>query len=130
MHDAKANGVNGDHGANGVNGTNGVKASVNGASSHHPLDPLTGSEIESAVDLVRKEHGNLFFNAVTIQEPRKADMLAWLEDPEHKARPARVADVVCLNKGGKVLEGLVDLDVQKVTRWDSIDDEQPLVWRP
>ena len=93
----------------------------------HPFDPLSGSEIERAVTLVRQEHGSLYYNAVTLWEPRKAEMLAWLADPEHTVRPHRVADVVAIGKGSKVYDGLVDLDEQKIVKWEYIEGVQPLV---
>ena len=93
----------------------------------HPFDPLSASEIEKATAIVRKEHGSLFFNAVTVWEPRKAEMLAWLADPEHTVRPHRVADVVAIGKGSKVYDGLVDLDEEKIVQWELTEDVQPLV---
>lgn len=93
----------------------------------HPFDPLSAAEIEKAVSLVRAEHGPLAYNAVTIWEPRKADMLAWLKDPEHTNRPHRVADVVAIKKGGTVYDGLVDLEEEKILKWESNEGVQPLV---
>ena len=93
----------------------------------HPFDPLSPAEIESAVALVNKEHGPLAYNAVTLQEPRKLPMQAWLADPEHNQKPHRVADVVAIKRGGAVLEGLVDLDESKILRWEATDGVQPLV---
>ncbi len=95
----------------------------------HPFDPLSAAEIEKAVALINKEHGPLFFNAVTVLEPRKAEMLAWLADPDHTPRPHRVADVVAIKKGGAVYDGLADLDEQKIVKWESNEGVQPLVWR-
>ena len=58
-------------------------------------------------------------------------MLAWLADPEHSARPKRVADVVAIQKGGAVFDGLVDLDVDeekgRVLEWGRCHGVQPLV---
>ena len=93
----------------------------------HPFDPLSAAEIEKAVALINKEHGPLYYNAVTIWEPRKADMLAWLADPHHTNRPHRVADVVAIKKGGAVYDGLVDLDEDKILKWESNEGVQPLV---
>jgi primary-amine oxidase len=100
---------------------------VTGATLPHPFDPLSNAEIEMAVSIIRKEHGQLFFNAVTLWEPRKNDMLRWLEDPEHTPRPTRVADVVAIGKGSKVYDGLVDLKEGKIVKWESIEGVQPLV---
>lgn len=93
----------------------------------HPFDPLSGSEIESAVALIRQEHGSLHYNAITLWEPRKAEMLTWLADPNHTVRPHRVADVVAIGRGSKVYDGLVDLDEQKIVRWEFTEGVQPLV---
>ena len=93
----------------------------------HPFDPLSASEIESAVSLIRQEHGSLYYNAITLWEPRKAEMLAWLADPDHTVRPHRVADVVAIMKGSKVYDGLVDLDEQKIVKWEYTEGVQPLV---
>jgi primary-amine oxidase len=93
----------------------------------HPFDPLSELEIEHAVALVRKEHSDVHFNAVTLREPRKAEMMAWIKDPEHTERPIRVADVICIGRGSKVFESLVDLDASKVISWEQKDGVQPLV---
>jgi primary-amine oxidase len=93
----------------------------------HPFDPLSSAEIKAAVSIVRKERGQLFYNAVTLWEPRKKEMLRWLEDPEHAPRPTRVADVVAIGKGSKVYDGLVDLKENKIVKWESIEGVQPLV---
>ena len=94
---------------------------------HHPFDPLTASEIELATSIVRKEHGSLYYNAVTLHEPRKAEMLAWLADSDHTNAPRRVADVVAIAKGSKVYDGLVDLKEKKIIQWELTDGVQPLV---
>lgn len=93
----------------------------------HPFDPLTNTEIELAVQTVRKAHGQLFYNAVTLWEPRKKQMLAWLANPAQAPRPARVADVVAIGKGGVVFEGLVDLKETKILKWETLEGVQPLV---
>jgi primary-amine oxidase len=93
----------------------------------HPFDPLSEFEIEQAAVLVRKEHSDVFFNAITLWEPRKAQMMRWMEDHQHTPRPARVADVVCIGRGSKVFESLVDLSASKVISWEQKDGVQPLV---
>lgn len=93
----------------------------------HPFDPLSPSEIEKAVALVRQEYGSLYYNAVTTWEPRKAEMLAWLADPDHKPRPPRVADVVATTRGSKVYDGLVDLDEGRIVKWEYMEGVQPIV---
>lgn len=93
----------------------------------HPFDPLSTGEIETAVSIVRREHGNLHFNAVTLAEPRKAEMLRWLASPESVARPRRAADVVAIGLDGKVYDGIVDLAGGDIVRWQHTDGVQPLI---
>ena len=94
----------------------------------HPFDPLSATEIEKAVALISEKHGQLAFNAVTVYEPPKADMQAWLANPKQAKRPHRVADVVAIRKGGTVFDGLVDLEENKILKWEALEGVQPLVW--
>jgi primary-amine oxidase len=93
----------------------------------HPFDPLSTTEIDEAVSVIRAEHGSVFYNAVTLYEPRKAEMLAWLANPESAPRPKRVADVVATGKGSKVYEGLVDLKEKTLLKWETLEGVQPLI---
>jgi len=93
----------------------------------YPFDPLTASEIEEAVNIIAQEREKLYYNAVTLHEPRKAEMMAWLADPGHTNRPHRTADVVAIGKGSKVYDGLVDLEEKKILRWELTEGVQPLV---
>jgi Cu2+-containing amine oxidase len=93
----------------------------------HPFDPLSEQEIERAVAIIRKEHSDVFFNAITLWEPRKVEMMQWLKDPQHTPRPHRVADVVCIGRGSKVYDGHADLTEGKIVSWALTDDVQPLV---
>ena len=93
----------------------------------HPFDPLSNAEIETAAQIVRSEHGKLHYNAIFLQEPRKKEMLKWLEDSQHTPRPTRIADIVAIAPGGKVYDGLVDLKEKKLVRWTALDGVQPLV---
>lgn len=93
----------------------------------HPLDPLSTEEISAAVAVVRKEHSDLFFNAVTLWEPRKAEMMKWMAAPQTTPRPNRVADVVAIGRGSKVYDGLVDLNEGKIVKWELTDGVQPLI---
>lgn len=93
----------------------------------HPLDPLSESEIEAAVAIVRKEYPEVAFNAITLWEPRKAEMMAWVANPKGAARPPRVADVVCIGKGSKVFDAIVSLTESKIIKWEITEGVQPLV---
>ena len=95
----------------------------------HPLDPLSPKEIEDAVAIINEQHSGLFYNAVFLWEPRKAEMLAWQADQQNAKRPHRVADVVAVGRGSKVYDGLVDLDKKEIIRWELTEGVQPLVKR-
>lgn len=98
----------------------------------HPFDPLSAAEIDAAVTLVKKTHGDaLLFHVVTLQEPRKAAMTRWLAAPETAARPARVAEVVVIeNPSGTVYDGLVDITAGTFTAWEKLSGVQPIVSHP
>lgn len=93
----------------------------------HPFDPLSLEEIQSVITLVKKAHGDVYFNVVSLHEPRKAEMTAWLAEPEKTPRPARVADVVVIAPGGAVYDGLVDIKTGSITHWEQLDGLQPIV---
>ncbi|KAK6353580.1 Copper amine oxidase [Orbilia brochopaga] len=94
---------------------------------HHPLDPLTPTDIALAVSIVREEKGQLSYNAVTIAEPKKAEVIAWLADPDHAPKPARQAEVVALDKTSALWDGIVDLDSKAIVRWEKLEGVQPLI---
>ncbi|KAL9620082.1 MAG: hypothetical protein Q9160_005372 [Pyrenula sp. 1 TL-2023] len=98
-----------------------------GASVPYPFDPLSAAEIEEAVSLVRAEHGAFYYNAVNLWEPKKAEMLQWLRNPDQSPQPHRVADIVAIGKKGGVFDGLVDLDEKKIIQWESTEGVQPLI---
>ncbi|KAI9661987.1 MAG: hypothetical protein M1831_002902 [Alyxoria varia] len=143
-----------------ANGLNGTSTSTSDARKH-PFDPLSAAEIDAAVEVVRREkcaNGELIhFNAVSLAEPKKAEMLTWLEEPGTNPKPKRIADVVALGQG-KVYDGLVDLDEEveveigvnghangdsngeslesekkkkklkgKVIKWEGVEGVQPLI---
>ncbi|KAH7155199.1 copper amine oxidase [Dactylonectria estremocensis] len=93
----------------------------------HPFDPLSSVEIELAIAIVKRAHGEVNFHVVSLQEPRKAQMTAWLADSQNVPRPDRVADVVVIAPGGKVYEGLVDLSGPKITKWVQVHGAQPII---
>lgn len=93
----------------------------------YPLDPLSSEEIAKAVAIVKREYPNVHFNAVTLWEPRKAEMMKYMANPETVPRPHRVADVVAIGKGSKVFDGLVDLNESRIVKWELTDGVQPLI---
>lgn len=97
------------------------------APSPHPFDPLSTTEIDTAVSLIRKQHTPINFNAVSLYEPRKAEMLAWLQNPDKAPRPSRCAEVVCIAPQGKVYDGIVDLDKKEILAWKHTPGVQPVI---
>ncbi|OXV10221.1 hypothetical protein Egran_02016 [Elaphomyces granulatus] len=97
------------------------------SSPPYPFDPLSATEIDTAVALLREKYGHLNFNAVTLYEPRKAKMVAWLTDPGGAPRPVRAADVVAIAPGGKIYDGIVDLEEKKIVQWKHTPGVQPLI---
>ncbi|KAI5298738.1 hypothetical protein KEM56_003808, partial [Ascosphaera pollenicola] len=96
----------------------------------HPFDPLSAAEIERASEIVRSVHGdkNLIFNTVTVQEPRKAEMKAWLANPNVASRPRRKAEVVVISKlTSRCFDAIVDLESNRIEFWVELENEQPII---
>ncbi|KAK1995424.1 copper amine oxidase [Colletotrichum falcatum] len=93
----------------------------------HPLDPLSSAEIEKAIAVVTEAHGEVFFNVVSLHEPRKAELTRWLASPSTTPLPRRVADIVVIAKGGKVYDGLVDIASGAITKWEHMEGVQPII---
>lgn len=93
----------------------------------HPLDPLTSGEIQATVAIVRESHKNVHFNIVSLHEPRKAEMSKWLAQRSSDSKPRRMADVCVIAPGGKVGDGLVDLNSRKIAEWKWTSEVQPIV---
>ena len=93
----------------------------------HPFDPLSNTEVEYVTAIVREEHGQLKYNAVTLNEPLKKEMLAWLADEENAPRPRRKAEVVAIDKSFMLYDGIVDLIDGKIIAWEKLEGVQPMV---
>ncbi|CAH0023596.1 unnamed protein product [Clonostachys rhizophaga] len=94
------------------------------APRHHPFDPLTPEEISRAARIVHPHFGGQTpnFRVITLQEPPKQQMIAYL-DKEHRKQPigqvptrcARVEVVITGPKqNNNLFELFVDLDDNKV----------------
>lgn len=93
----------------------------------HPFDPLSSDEIAAAVAIVKKEYPDVFFNAVTLSEPPKKEMMRWVASPDTVPRPARLAEIVAIGRGSKVFDGLVDIQAGKILKWELTEGVQPLI---
>lgn len=92
----------------------------------YPFDPLSATEIEYTISIVQKEHGRVVYNAVSLSEPKKAEMLAWLSAPDTAPRPRRKAEVIAINKGC-LYDGIVDLIDGNILNWEKLEGVQPMV---
>ncbi len=79
----------------------------------HPLDPLTGEELGAACAIAREQmmlDRHERFAIARLDEPAKADVLAFDDRPDSAPRPARQAFLVLVNATtGVSREAVVDL---------------------
>jgi primary-amine oxidase len=91
----------------------------------HPLDPLSREEVAAAISMLR-DVGNIDattrFALIDLDEPSKADVLAWKQG-EHFVRKA----FIVARHDRTVYEGIVDLGARKVERWDAIPNVQSAI---
>ncbi len=83
----------------------------------HPLDPLSEAEITLACELLKTQKRlspSTRFAFVQLEEPPKADVLAW--EPG-KPLMRRAATTVFDTKTGATHIGIVDLEKKKVVSW-------------
>ncbi len=82
------------------------------AAAPHPLDPLSAEEVRAAAQVIRADArlaaADLPF--ITVQDPPKADVLAW----QPGRRIARRARAVAVTPSG-VFEVVVDLEAKQIT---------------
>ncbi|MGH6884460.1 MAG: hypothetical protein ACREGK_00090, partial [Geminicoccales bacterium] len=91
----------------------------------HPLDPLTSSELESAVNALeaagRLAEGMLF-PILVLREPPKADVLARREgDPVRREAFAVVLD----RKAKQTFEAVVDVKASSLLTWNEVKGVEP-----
>jgi primary-amine oxidase len=95
------------------------------AQSGHPMDALTGNEVERAVALIRKAgHGDdtSRFPTITLKEMDKADVLAW-----KPGDPVSRAAFVVMRHGGATHEIEVDLTADAITSMARVDGEPGVI---
>ena len=91
----------------------------------HPLDPLTPSEMQAAVALVRRECApgeRVLFETVMLHEPQK-EVVQNHHDGEEIDRRAFLA--VYDRDEGKTYEGIVSLNESRVISWQHVPGVQP-----
>ncbi len=92
------------------------------ASAAHPLDSLSSEEIAAAVAVLRNA-GDIDaatrFAQIDLDEPPKADVLAW-----KPAQPFVRKAFIVARRDRTVSEAVVDLGARKVERWEAIPNVQ------
>ncbi|KAI1566616.1 TynA Cu2+-containing amine oxidase, partial [Pyrenophora tritici-repentis] len=93
------------------------------SASSHPLAPLSASEIKNAAAIIKASwpaHTELYYKAITLQEPPKTEVLKYLE-AEHNGKPlpaiSRKAFInYYIRNTNKFHEAIVDLTSGRVDR--------------
>jgi len=112
----------------------------------HPLDPLTGEEINLTSKIIREkllesdsdlratlengENPRVIFNSITLKEPEKSVLLPKLLDNNWNHNRTTTEDViprksfsVLIEKGsGKVFEVVVNLTEEVIEKWKTIPE--------
>ncbi|MFP7494968.1 primary-amine oxidase [Terribacillus saccharophilus] len=91
----------------------------------HPLEPLTGEEIEKAVQIIKEEKqlgDKVRFATVVLHEPEKSFVINFQPGQEF----SREAFVILLdNESEKTYEAVVSITDEQVQSWEYIADVQP-----
>jgi primary-amine oxidase len=88
----------------------------------HPLDALTTDELNRAVQILHEAklaERTARFGIVRLQEPPKAEVLAW-----HPGVELHRLAFVNLRQDRRLYQGVVDLTAGKVANWTEIKDQQ------
>jgi len=91
----------------------------------HPLDALEASEITATTDILRSAgeiDDKTLIASITLEEPPKADVLAWKAGEPIMRRAKAV-----LRRRSTTVEAVVDLDAGKVASLKEIPGAQPFV---
>ena len=90
----------------------------------HPLSPLSPAELEEATALLKRERSltdDFRFVTVTLDEPIKAQLRAWPEEPV----PRRVAILGFDRTTATVHEAIVCLTSGEIVEWRAVPGAQP-----
>jgi primary-amine oxidase len=91
----------------------------------HPLDPLSSSEIESAVSVLRGSgdtNAETRFVLIDLDEPNKQDVLAWKPGQPFPRRAFVIA-----RRDRTVYQGVVDLGARRVENWRAVPHVQSAI---
>lgn len=96
--------------------------------STHPLDPLSGAEISTAVEVLRAQGdfgSGLRFISVMLREPSKAELAAF--DGRGEAPARRAAAVLLDRDSGSTFEAVVDVDSAALLERVEVEGVQPAI---
>ena len=88
----------------------------------HPLDPLSGKEMVTAVGVLRAAgeiDAATRFALIDLDEPPKADVLAW-----KPGQPFARKAFIVVRRRRTVYEAVVDLSARKLERWEAVPNVQ------
>lgn len=94
----------------------------------HPLNPLSSTEINTAVEIL-KQSGHykegLRFTEISLHKPEKADVWAFVISGS-PFNTARKANITVLD-GKRLIEGVVDLSSRKVISWKPVEGSHGMI---
>jgi primary-amine oxidase len=91
----------------------------------HSLDPLSSTEIETAVSLLRGSgdtNAETRFALIDLDEPNKQEVLAW-----KPGQPFPRKAFVIARRDRTVYQGVVDLGARRVESWRAVPDVQSAI---
>ncbi len=97
------------------------------ANGSHPLDPLSGAEIERAISILREERSlgeRIRFESVVLIEPSKDDVLS-LNGAHPSSRDARIS--LLDNDAEATYEAVVSLSEERVKSFEHLPGLQPKI---
>ncbi|WP_448573513.1 primary-amine oxidase [Trichothermofontia sp.] len=102
---------------------------ITGTSIGHPLDPLSAAEISQVVEIIQQNRDltdAARFSYITLQEPPKAEVLAFT--PGHDFSRKAFTTVYEIEQN-RIFEAVVDLNTQAIASWQEVSGGQPpLLW--
>ncbi|WP_404362144.1 stalk domain-containing protein [Marinobacter sp.] len=104
-----------------------VSQSITIGNKTHPLDPLTAEEITRATEAVKTSRhykDSIRFTQIRLADPGKEKVWEWSFGEGHDFARQAIFTVV---DGRKVIEGTVDLESEKVLRWEHIEGAHGMV---